>query len=390
MSFFSSKKEDELVLVFNIGSSYVSGAFLEIQKNNKPKIIFSIREKIDVKENIDFESFLHSTFKSIDLISNKLLKIEFKIPRRIFCVLSSSFYASQIRTITLNRNTSFVFNQKMADTLIQKEISIFEEEFIKNNISKTEDVRLLEFKSMQILLNGYISEKPLNQKIKNLEMSIFVSIANNYILKNIKDSIRRYFNFKDIRFISFSMASFAVIRNLFSYQKDFILLDIGGEITDISLIRKDILCSSASFPFGINFIIRGLSNIMKCSFDEAKTDFMMYKDNHLTEILKEKTRINLEKVEKEWILNFEKCLLSLSKQGHLSSTVFLTIDKKYADYFSEIIKREQMNQYNMIESKFNVIYVNMQTLHNHIIFKDNSLRDEFLAIDSIYINNFLS
>ena len=60
MSIFSGhKKKDELILVFNIGSSSVGGALFEAQSSGIPKIIFSVREPIVLEEKVNIDNFLY-------------------------------------------------------------------------------------------------------------------------------------------------------------------------------------------------------------------------------------------------------------------------------------------------------------------------------------------
>ena len=54
MGIFSKpKKEKELALVFDIGSSSVGGAVFEVEKLGVPEIILSVREPIILEEKIN-------------------------------------------------------------------------------------------------------------------------------------------------------------------------------------------------------------------------------------------------------------------------------------------------------------------------------------------------
>ena len=138
MGIFSGTREkNELVLVFDIGSSSVGGALFWAQKSGIPKIIFSAKEPIPLEENIDVDRFLLLTIKSLEAVLNKIHKAGLGAPEKIFCVLSSPWYISEARIINLKKNTPFIFTEKLADDLIQKEIKLFEEEHLikyKNNI----------------------------------------------------------------------------------------------------------------------------------------------------------------------------------------------------------------------------------------------------------------
>lgn len=387
--FSKSKNKEELMLVFDIGSSSVGGALFYTQKSGAPKIIYSIREPIALENEINFDRFLSLTIKSLEVVVNKICMMKLGAPKKIFCVLSSPWYASQTRIIKLKKNTPFIFTQKLADSLIQKEISLFEEEHLSKYVHAQDKIRSIELKNMKTVLNGYGTSKPLNQKVKELIMTIFISMSPDQVLQKIENAIGRHFYSKDIKFSSFVMSSFAVARDMFVHQEDFLLIDIGGEVTDISMIKKDILCTSISFPIGKNFIIRGVSSVLNCSLDEAKSFISLYKDGHMIKSTEKKIEPIINKLKTEWLKKFQESLVNLSNDISIPATIFITVDQDLVHFFTETIKTEQFNQYTLTESKFRIIFLGTQALHGIAVFKENIIHDAFLIIESIYINRFL-
>ncbi len=384
----STKNTNEITLVFDIGSSSVGGAIFYMRSEGEPEMIYSYRESIPLERKLSFEKFFDLTLKSLETVAQKISLSGVGAPKKIFCVLSSPWYASQTRSIVLKKNIPFVFDQKLADDLIQKEILAFTEE-CQNKYSNIEKISPIELKNMLITLNGYPTEKPLDQKTTELEMKIFVSMTGEKVLSQIKEAIGKHFYSKNIRFSSFVMASFAVARDTFSHQDNFLLIDIGGEVTDISMIKKDILSSSISFPLGKNFLIREVAGILDCHLDEAKSYISLYKDGHIGDESLKKIEPIINKLKLEWLTKFQECLVNLSNDISIPSTIFLTVDEKLSEFFTETIKSEQFNQYTLTESKFNVIYLGPEAFGSAIVFRENVERDAFLIIDSIYINRFL-
>ena len=387
--FWGSKKKDELVLVFNVGSSSVGGALFRAQSSGIPKMIYSISEPIQVEEKIDINNFLSLTIKSLEVVVQKVYGAHLGAPSKIFCVLSSPLYVSQTRVISFAKNTPFIFTEKLADGLIQKEIKLFEEEHLIKYENTGNSIRAIEFKNIKITLNGYETSKPLNQKIKELEMSVFISISGEQVLKNIEDTIAKHFHFKQIKFSSFTMASFAVVRDLFISKESFLLIDIGGEVTDIASVKKNILCESISFPSGRNFFIRGVASSLGCTLNEAYSFISLFKDGHAEESIMIKITPIIDKLKTEWLKNLQESLANISNDISIPDTIYIATDIDLANFFSEIIKTEQFNQYTLTESKFKIKILDTQTLHNMAVFEDNIIRDPLLIIDSVYINRFL-
>jgi cell division ATPase FtsA len=388
--FSGSKKKDELVLVFNIGSSSVGGALFRAQSSGIPKIIFSIQEPIIIEDKIGIDRLLFLTIRSLEIVVNKIYRAGLGAPERIFCVLSSPWYASQTRIINLKKNTPFVFTAKLADSLVQKEINLFKEEHLTKYTNVNNSIRTIELKNIKTILNGYETPKPLNQKAKELEMVIFVSISEERVLKNIEETITKHFYLKQIQFSSFVMASFTIVRDMYIQQENFLLVDIGGEVTDISMIKKNILRDSISFPLGRNFLARGVASNLGYTLNEANSLISLFKDEHIEKTLAKKLAPIIDRLKTEWLKKFQESLANLSNDISIPATIYIAIDKDLADFFSETIKTEQFNQYTLTESKFKVIFLSTELLHGIAVFKENVIRESFLIIDSIYINRFLT
>lgn len=391
MGIFSAHNDKEkLILVFDIGSSSVGGALFFLGDGGGPEIVYSIRESIILEANINVDRFLTLTLKALESITSKICIAGVGSPGKIFCVLSSPWYVSQTRVIKMEKNTSFVFTDKLADSLIQKEISLFEEEYLNKYSNVGSPVRSIEFKNIKTLLNGYETVKPLNQKAKELEMTILISISEMEILTKFEETIFRHFHSKEIFFCSFALASFAVVRDLYPESNSFLLMDIGGEVTDISMIKKNVLHGSISFPLGRNFIIRGIASSLETSLGEAKSSLSLYKDGHGELVLNKELGEVIEKLKVAWRQKFQECLVNISNDISIPSNIYIAVDEDLAEFFIEAIESEQFNQYTLTESKFKISFLGSEALHGLAQFKDNIDRDPFLTISVVYINRFLT
>jgi len=387
--FFNSKNKKELALVFDIGSSSVGGAVFEIEKNGIPKIILSIREPIILENKIDIDQFLSLALKSLESVAKRISTMGVGKLKNISCVLSSPWYASQTRIIKLEKNTPFVFTSKLADSLIEKEMSLFTEENLAKFAEDNNKTRLIEFKNMKTTLNGYVTSNPLNKKIKKLEMTIFISMSIDRILKKMEETILQHFHTEQIKFSSFAMASFTVARDIFVHKEDFLLVDIAGEVTDISMVKKDVLVNSISYPLGYNFIVRKLAENLNCDLNEAKSLISLYKNGHAEENVEKKLEPVVSKLKIEWLSKFQESLTNLSDDISVPATIFITVDQDLTDFFSKIIKSDQFNRYTLTEPEFQIIFLDVNILNGITSFKEDTDRDPFMIIESIYLNRFI-
>jgi DNA-binding transcriptional MerR regulator len=390
MGIFSKpQKQNELALVLDIGSSSVGGALFWMQSTGIPKIIFAMREPIPLEEEISIDKLITLTVKTLNVVVSKICMMGLGRPSRMYCVLSSPWYASQTRVLKLEKNTPFIFTEKLADSLIQKEIALFKEEYKEKDSHPDNQIRPIELKNMKTVLNGYDTLRPLNQKAKVLEMTIFASVSQEQILKKVEETIERHFHSREIRFSSFVMSSFTVARDMFVNQDNFLLINIGGEVTDISMIKKEIIQESVSYPAGRNFIIRNVAKGLGVSLVEAKSLISLYKDGHMADVTEKKAEEVISSIKTRWLKKFQESLSNLTNDISIPATIFITVDQDLAEFFSNIIKTEEFNQYTLTESKFRLIFLSTSALHGIATFEEDAIRDPFLIIESIYINRFL-
>ena len=387
--FSKSKEKGELMLVFDIRSSSVGGALIEVQKSGVPTIVLSIREPIILEKAVDVDRFLFSTIKPLDIVAKKILAAGIGAPKRVFCTLFSPWYVSQTRIISFKKDKSFVFTSALADELIKKETLVFQEEHLANYVKTGHKIRFIELKCIKTTLNGYEIQNPLDQKAKELEITIFISMSPEQVLSSIEGIIKKYFHHQNIKFSSFAMSSFAVVRNISTNQDNFLLIDVGGEMTDIFMMKKNTLRESISFPLGHHFFVRGIASALSCALDEAESLLSLLKDGHAETSTEKRLEPIVKELKKKWLEKFQESLANFSKDISIPSTIYLSADTDFMDFFGKIIETEQFNQYTFTESKFKIIFLNTETLHGLVEFEKNTLRDPFNIINSVYINHFL-
>ena len=388
--FSKNKNKNELMLVFNIGSSSVEGALFLAQSSGVPKIIFSTSEQIQLEDKIDIDRFYNLAMQSLEIVAGRIYKAGLGAPKEIFCVLSSPWHVSQTRIINYKKNTPFVFTAKLAESLIKKETELFEEEHLKNKVSGAVSNRIIELKNIKTTLNGYETAEPINQKVQELEIIIFISMSEEETLKKIEDTISKSFHFNKIRFCSFTLSSFTVVRGMYPKQENFLLLDVGGEVTNVAMVKKNILHESISFPSGRNFLTRGVASSLGCTLNEANSLISLLKDGHAEKSVVEKLETVMNQLKAKWLKQFQESLVNISNDISIPSTIYMTADKDLADFFCQTIKSEQFNQYTLTESKFEIIFLDLPMFLGISVFKDVSVDKTSLVIDSIYINRFLT
>ncbi len=395
MNLFSSKKpKEELVVVFDVGSASIGGALISITHDHdpnvqtNPKIIYSVRKPMVFQDTLDFSRFIFAMLQTLEAVAKDIETQKLGAPKKIFCTLSSPWYASQTRTIRFKKNTPFIFSKKLWSELVEKEIAAFEAEELKKYSEEGETPRIIEQKTMHITLNGYQTPEPLGKKASELELSLFISISSKKIIDGIEEELKHFFHMPVV-FSSFLFSSFIAVRDVFSGEKNFLVVDVAGELTDVGLIKDSVLAQSASFPQGKNFIARHLSEDLKRSGSDVITLINLLIAGALDKAMKPKIEELLSQARTKWLSGFQTTLANLSNDLSLPSTIFLTADPDMATWFQDAIKTEEFNQYSLTEKQFNVILIGKESLHQFVTPADTSSRDPFLMLEAIFINRIL-
>jgi hypothetical protein len=386
---FITKEKGKLILVLDVRSSSIGASLIRAEKSGVPKIIFSTREEFARDISSDLERFLPTTLKVFDDVVSKIFKAGLGVPENIFCVLASPWYVSQTRLINLKKPSPFVFTMSLADELIQKEVEAFKKEHLSQYDNTDHQVRIIELRSVKTMLNGYETEDPIDQKVEEVDMTLFMSMSPEHILQSFEKSVSKYFHHNTVKFSSFTMASFAVMKNIFPDQPNFLLIDVGGEVTDISMVKKNVLRESISFPLGHNYIIRGLALALGCPESEASSYMALLNSGHAEGPTETKLQPIIDQLKMEWLKKFQDSLANLSKDISVPYTIYLSANKELTSLFGKIIEAEQFNQYTLTESKFKITFLDTETLHGVVEFERDTERDSFLMTEVSYINHFL-
>ncbi len=391
MKFFkSTQTKDELLLVFDIRSSSVGGAIFSKSKSDAPKVLASFRAPIPVKENLSPERLLSLTVSALESVVENISKKGVGAPSRIFCVLSSPWHVSQTRVVTLAKNAPFVFTDKIADELTQKEIALVKAEYALRYQDSSSMLRPIELKNIKTKLSGYETSKPIGKMTTDVEMNIFISVSAEDVCKKIEAAIEKHYPVKEVKFSTFTMSAFAALRDMYHDRENFLLIYVGGEVTEITMVKKSILRESASYPLGTNYILRGIAANMNTTLPEAKSFLSLHKDGHAGESISQSLDPIIDQLKKDWLRKFQEALANLSNDISIPSSLYLMTETEVMEFFIDTIKGEQFNQYTLTESKFEIIPCTVETLHGGVFFTQGAEFDSYLALDVIYINRFFN
>ncbi len=384
---FSSQKKEKLIAIFDIGSGSVGGAMVRmpIDGNGVPIIIKSVRgNEIKFRKDFDFNSLLKDMTSSLYLTANSLYEKKIGAPDEIYCVMASPWYLFETKIIKMSRNNSFIFTKRLANELIQKEISSLTEIYKTKYGTLEGSPEIIEQNTIKVALNGYNIKDPIGKKCKSLEMDMLISLAPELCLNKIRETLSKIFHHTSVRFSSFTMATYLAIRDKYVKDDSYLLLDISGEITDVGIVSKGILKAVLSFPFGKKTFFNQICSKLDIELRDAKELFKLYSSDNLSPDFKKKVIPVFKSIENSWNESFRQCIGTLPRTLFLPDTIFLTADNDIKNWFAEVLRNEEFIQPKVFDNKFTVITIEGPEFLNMCDI-DGGTCDPFIMIEAISI-----
>ena len=399
MNLFRDKhKSTAPVIIFDIRSGSIGAALITFKTGGVPTVLHSIRTPISFQKEIRPDLFLKRMLGTLEGVALELeQKGIAKLDRGLFgpkkigqilCVFSSPWYTSQNKILTIERKKSFTVSTDFIGKMLSKAKKHFEKSVEENEATKhIRNPQVIESNVIYTTLNGYKTSNPYGRKANSVEIAVFFSLISCDVSKMVTEVFEKVFNTREISFHSFALTSFSVIRDIFHAEENFLIMDISGEITDISLIREGVLLETVSFPIGKFSMLRRIAYALKTIPEEAHSLVRLHfesKRKGTPAVEKE-----LEAAEKEWQSMLGQALTDLSEGILLPKTVFLTVDSDLGEWFRCIISGYALGQESFTAGPFSVVTLNGTKFHKYYDVRKGVESDSFLGLETLFFHKVL-
>ncbi len=394
MNLFGEKKRKQsLVAIFDIASASVGGLLFKKQKGFAPQIMTSIRQPANIPSKKNFAETWKAIHVAFDSVTKYLKKNSPETPSVAFCVFSSPWYVSQTKIIKVKREKKFEIEKELISELIKDEMRTFKTEWSSGNQTQKKENTFIESVPIKTVLNGYTVKNPLGKKVNDLELYAYLSLISTSLKEKIKDEILTDIHPSRIGFNTFPYVFLNVLRGLVNTKEGAMFIDISGEITDVFIIRNNIIQEINSFSKGENFFIRRIASAFNLNFNEAKFKFLQYQRKELEKTYSEKISAILKPATNEWGNDLKELLNQIAKDQLLPQNLYLC-GRKRAVSLKEIatqISGESFAKFTTFNQPFNVKFLLPESLKHHFDFPKgfSGTKDIFLLISALFADKFL-
>lgn len=383
-SFLNKKTNDQYL--FDIKGESISCTVFRLLENDKPEVLFFKNVFFGDSIKLGIKKYVSAMYNSLEKVSQALNK-EYLLDKKlaqldeVHFVVSSPWILSQVKNINVKSGNRISIDDKFINNLLINESEKVSNELFADGTSKA--FKIFEKQIVQSRLDGYKIENIFNKKCSEVFVNMFVSFIQSEMYEKIVSIVAKNVLVKKNTFHSFSLSSFSFVRDLYPAINDFVVLDIGGETTEVVMTYDDMMSKVFSFPFGRRTIIEKISTSLSVPDHMATSLLNMTCKGTCDVITTERVEKALDLALSEWAKNFSDILKELSPKNDNPKDIYIIVgdeigtslarklgSKKYIakddvdnDYnialiderkFSQLIKRNEVVTSD-IHSKFGII-----------------------------------
>lgn len=387
---FEKKNNSNYSLVIDIGSESIGAAFVEQLSDNKPYIIDTERHLIPFQEKINIKRFIELMKETLEITINELKNRNVGIvPSSCLITLASPWHASQTRVIHINSKDNFLITKDGLSEMLNNEAQAFMSENTKEGVMTNNSI--IESHIIQVKINGYSLEKPIGRKTNNIELFMHITSSPDTIICSLEEILKKNWPNIKVVFHSFMFSLYNTIKDKFDKSSSFLIIDIAGEVTDVTLVRNNVLLESISFPLGYRSFLRRVASQLSLEPENAYSEIKLWNKQKMSKERSDQIAEIFEKMTSDWLILFSASLKKMTEVNILPRTIYLVSDDEYDTAFANAIFDKSGDILGENQEKFKIKTLNSEFLSKFVTDKTiNKCEDMFLYVTIIMLEKLLT
>lgn len=347
--FGKHKVGDSYGAIIDIGSGSVLAAIVLSKPDYKhPQIIWSKREYLPLRPEGNSETSAKRVMTSflnalLELETNGLKALsEYKSGARVTdtqVTVCAPWSYTVTKSITYKHKEPFVISSELIAELVRTAHKKVDEELNENEKTHKMGLTVINREQIANIANGYRFTHTNRQQAKELRVVEASAVAQEYLVKQVKDTKDKVLPRSDLHMYSFMLAYYSVLRSLDNSFREYCLIDITYEATEIGIVRDGILEYCTHTPIGSYTLARDIASACDHPVTEV---FSVLQNNELDlwlEQLNEEQRVLVASVFDNYRTSLTELFketgdgLSIPKRMYLHSN--LRSEQLFDDYISE-------------------------------------------------------
>lgn len=293
---FSNEKKRESVVLIDIGTVSVAGAYIEHIDGELPVVHYTRRLPIEIRGAEPHEDAM---LRALGVLGDALIREGAPLLLRatgsatvdmILVSVDAPWQTTSVRTEHFEQNEPFTFSRSMVMAALKK------------TGTAPEGKLLVDESIIGTILNGYETHSPYGKRVKRASLVILTSLIDEHVAEKIKSTLRGLYHTKHIFSIASSSLRYQAMRIAFPHERDALILDATGPLTSIALVRRNLLVDVTEVPTRTNNTEEWLKKIsgelaaLALRFPLPRTIFLLAREEDSASLRKALDVANLGKL----------------------------------------------------------------------------------------------
>lgn len=356
---FISRNRTRIGAVLDIGSDAVSAARVEYSPTSPPSVLEWRQFPFDPsRRRIEevLKTMKLSLHEACELVSRMSHRVGQGRVARVDVVLSSPWFVSKTVTVRMERSSPILITRDVVRSLLAGEEekftrSLIEEEKITHD---AEVLTLLEEVMVSVQINGYTSARPFGAKAKMADLSFHMSAADTHVVSLISDTVGSALRGVMRQYHTSALVTSTVLRDVEHDTTHFMIVNVGGETTDVSVVKDGVLRETVTIPLGRAYFIERVSKGTRTIPAVALSFVRLYLEGKIEPAVKSRIEAELRPARSEWSAYFGKAIARIAIHIFVPQNIFLISEPDVAQFFLGILKDERLHQFGVLNFPFEV------------------------------------
>lgn len=314
-------------VAFDIGTSSVSAVVFSTQRHHaehsRPAVHGVHRSFIESSLGVDPENLPRHIISNLHHILSKVEEQLKGLPKEIVIGLAAPYYVSRTLTVSSER-------KGIRDPITQAEIDRMlrkgENNFKKSvGMGMQEQYNFFTRRPLKILVNGYRVSQPVGLTGELLEVFARYEATAAAFKNRLLQAFQSFkLDAAHVHLTSMPTAYFHTLKHIMDLEEGATLIDIGGEVTEISIMHGGILQYVISIPAGMNVLIRRVAELLNVTFHDALFIVKRYAEHTLEEAKSVLVTPLIEAAVADWKSALSDEMVTYAEGRDISPFIFLT------------------------------------------------------------------
>jgi len=383
---FSSASRSSAVLI-DIGSSSVGGAYAHYADGQPISIYYSVRANIE-RRSVEgaTESTDAAMLRALEEVCKEL--IEKGAPQlrratgsghasRVLVSVAAPWQETKVRTETIQPGKPFTFTRSLMSEAVASHAQVAE-----GRVSSGEAV-------IATILNGYEMQNPMGKRAQRAEIVILSSTLDAKLTEEIQKRVRHAYHTHSIQFAAFAPVAYAVLRDLYPHERDFLALDVSGEGTDLAFVKNGLLVDVGTTPHGTCALLNATRAAERMTVEEERgaagiATAPLAPPNYVNPDRNARFSTRAENAKQEWLQDLSEILKHFAENHPLPRTLFLLADPDARDYLKRALDSQVLHSLWLSDEPLAIIPVLQEQFAAKVRTIAPAEPDIFLSILALY------